>query len=145
MKTMQQVVDETYAKYVTRRNEPGFKVSDDGGGQCQYLAPNGTRCAVGAQLPAEDARRLNKGNNSVATVFASSEYEDIVEKLAIGDLPGLISLSDFWGTLQKVHDDAAVLVGNYGNQTFKGKEFRERFKVNLRAFCKEFGLKYPGK
>lgn len=90
------------ARHMIAQGVPGAIVLPQGGVRCQYVAANGTRCALGGLLPAD----------AVPDMDTERTFGDVVREVT-----GLVAKTDAWiamctaaNSIQALHDTWADVV-----------------------------------
>lgn len=92
------------ARHLITQGRPGAEISATGRVSCRYVAPDGTRCALGGLLPATESPHRESGRSFNGVLVTIS---------------GLTKASDRWDDLaaaaeqiQAVHDEWALHVAS---------------------------------
>ena len=115
--TRQEAINMVYEHFIIRKQPAGWTAVQG----CDYLSPNGNRCAVGV-LMGDDAKPLN------------GDASDVFHALS----PDLRALGcSFLLDLQAAHDDSAGLARD------NEKKFRELFLEKLEDVLEKYDLEMP--
>lgn len=116
--TLQRIFDLAWQKFVVEKAPPARGPNTNG--FCQYLTPDGRKCAVGLALP--DGHPAQKSGDSLYTL--------------IHEYPELFDISENGGGIQSaLHDD---LSNRYGEWVVEDLESR------YRGVAGQYGLTVPG-
>ncbi len=133
--TKQEIFDRV-ADHLAKQGAPAVgEIITDAGGEpaCQYRAPNGRRCAIGALIPDELYEVRLEGSWASQLGERSSELF-FYDKCGLGGVRGY-----FLDCLQNVHDEAAEDYSDR-NPNVPNIETRDLWAIGLAERAKQFEL-----
>ena len=125
-KSKQEILDLVAERLFETKKKSVLPDSDGDESQCQYLSPEGDKCAIGLLIP--------KGKYKKRFDLESVHPLEVLYHVGLLPAKNDNEMRSFLGDLQRCHDTCL---------STEGEPFWKEFSDNVRVTCKRFKLEAP--